>query len=160
MRTLLTETEEFIPFFIFAIYTGARTGEIQRLRWEDINWEEGFVTLEATKEGYTGYRPVPLPDCALAWLEPYQGREGEVVRSTNFLDAYRAVRIATGIPWVENLCRHTFASNHLAYYGDMEETRRAMNHEDYGQLRRHYVKAVTKKHAEEFYSLLPSNCIT
>jgi integrase len=42
----------------FAVNTGMRKGEIQNLKWHDINYERGIITLTETKNGETRYVPM------------------------------------------------------------------------------------------------------
>jgi integrase len=48
------------PLFVTAYFTGVRLGELLAWRWEQMDWEQGFVTLQAdeTKTGHA--RAVPI----------------------------------------------------------------------------------------------------
>lgn len=39
------------PFVMVALYTGMRAGEIQRLRWQDVNLEDGHIQVLRSKNG-------------------------------------------------------------------------------------------------------------
>jgi hypothetical protein len=56
--------------FVTAYFTGVRLGELLAWRWEQIDWEQGFVTLQAeeTKSGYARVVPVLAGDMR-RWLE-------------------------------------------------------------------------------------------
>ncbi|MFA5159820.1 MAG: tyrosine-type recombinase/integrase [Candidatus Omnitrophota bacterium] len=43
---------------LFAVNTGMRLGEIQGLKWEDVDFARGFITLRETKNGETRYVPM------------------------------------------------------------------------------------------------------
>lgn len=47
--------EALKPVILFAVNTGMRLGEIQGIKWGDVNFERGFVTLRETKNGETRY---------------------------------------------------------------------------------------------------------
>jgi integrase len=58
--------------------TGCRAGEITNLRWENVDWENGYLKLPDTK---TGYRNIPLSDEAkdlLAEISDQTGSESWV----------------------------------------------------------------------------------
>lgn len=47
-----TTSRSYVPWaFEFAIETGLRTGELIKLRWEDVNLEEGWVYVRPSKNG-------------------------------------------------------------------------------------------------------------
>ncbi|MGE0631269.1 MAG: tyrosine-type recombinase/integrase [Pseudobdellovibrionaceae bacterium] len=52
---------------LIAASLGLRFGEIANLRWKHIDFENGFATLETTKNG--DMRFVPLPDQVIAYLK-------------------------------------------------------------------------------------------
>ena len=59
------------PMVLLALTTGMRRGEVQGLRWPDIDFTRGQLQLRDTKNGEA--RPVPLPritqDCLKVWRE-------------------------------------------------------------------------------------------
>lgn len=58
------------PLFITAYFTGVRLGELLAIEWYQVDWEQGFITLNAerTKNGYT--RAVPILEGDMqTWLE-------------------------------------------------------------------------------------------
>jgi integrase len=57
------------PVFVLAISTGMRQGEIMGLNWEDVDLNQGRVTLHDTKNGER--RVVPVVDKALDLLKEH-----------------------------------------------------------------------------------------
>jgi integrase len=58
------------PLFVTAYFTGVRLGELLAIRWEQVDLEQGFITLSAadTKTGHS--RAVPILDGDMRfWLE-------------------------------------------------------------------------------------------
>lgn len=43
------------PLFVTSYFTGVRLGELLAIEWTQIDWEQGFITLNAgeTKTGYS-----------------------------------------------------------------------------------------------------------
>ncbi len=58
---------------LMAASMGLRFGEIANLRWRNIDFDNGFATLETTKNGDTRF--VPLPDQVTAYLKEKQTPE-------------------------------------------------------------------------------------
>jgi integrase len=48
------------PLFVTGYFTGVRLGELLAIEWNQVDWEQGFITLNAadTKAGYT--RAIPI----------------------------------------------------------------------------------------------------
>ena len=40
--------DHLVPVLWFAYHTGRRRGEILQIKWEDVNWEDGWITIRAT----------------------------------------------------------------------------------------------------------------
>ena len=58
------------PLFVTAYFTGVRRGELLAIRWNQVDWEQEFITLGSgeTKNGYS--RGVPILDGDMRfWLE-------------------------------------------------------------------------------------------
>ena len=134
-----------------ALYTGMRRGELFRLKWEDIDWERGFISL--TGDQSNGYdagpkggknKKIPLTEPAAEVLlqvkeaagddiGPYvfPGRDGKG-QLTDIRRQVRRIKEKAGLP--EDFrplhgLRHTFASS-LASSGevDMYTLQKLMTH--------------------------------
>ena len=99
------------------VMTGARHGEILKLRWDELNFERGCIELSESK---TGAKEIYLPPAALQVLSdlPRQDRNPFVIvgrrRGThlvNVKDAWGAIRRDAGLDDVRlHDLRHSFAS--------------------------------------------------
>jgi len=111
----------------FALLTGFRRGEVFGLRWDNVDLENGFVTLRDTKGGKDSTLPVstdalevlrrakevlPSPTCPLV----FPNRSGQ--KRKWFGNSWTAIKCRAGIPQEFRFhgLRHTFAS-HLASSG-------------------------------------------
>ena len=110
-----------------ALFTGMRRGEIFRLKWDDIDFRRGFITLKETKGGTD--TAIPLSDPAREVIEgrirtesPYvfPGRFGG--KRTDIKRALEKIRKRAKLPEgfrpLHGL-RHVFAS-HLASSGEVD----------------------------------------
>ena len=119
---------------LFAVNTGMRKGEIQRLRWSEINFNQGYLTAIETKNGETRY--VPINDTVKEVLlsirknpdSPYVfcAKDGE---SYDFRKSFETALGKSGIiDFRFHDLRHTFAS-HLAMKGvDLNTIRELLGH--------------------------------
>lgn len=88
----------FVPvMFEFAIETALRTGELCRLRWCDVNWEEKWIYVLPSKNG--DERHVPLSSRALALLKmvPQEGERVFPVHEGTLGVVYREMCEEAGI---------------------------------------------------------------
>jgi integrase len=62
--------DDLRPLFVTAYFTGVRLGELVAWQWEQVDWEQGFVTLraDATKSGHSRAVPILKGDMR-QWLE-------------------------------------------------------------------------------------------
>jgi integrase len=62
-----------------------------------------------------------------------------------------------GIEWIDNVMRHTFATYHLAAFGDAGKTAKELGHQDGVRLLyRHYAHAgLSKAEAEAYWRISP-----
>lgn len=61
--------DELKPLFVTSYFTGVRLGELLAWSWDQVDWEQGFITLnaDATKSGYS--RAIPIIDGDMrTWL--------------------------------------------------------------------------------------------
>lgn len=60
-------------------YTGLRPGlsELLRLRWEDINWDDGLILVRSAKKGGLKSRLVPMHHDFAATLQRWQKEDGD-----------------------------------------------------------------------------------
>jgi len=122
-----------------ALFSGMRRGEILKLRWEDIDYERGFIAIRDPKGGKDA--TIPLNDAVRRILKKvpqgesplvFPGRDGNV-RSDIRRTANR-IKKAAGLP--EDFrpmhgLRHVFASN-LASSGqvDLYTLQKLLTHKD------------------------------
>lgn len=127
------------------LYCGIRPAEVQRLKRDDVFWDEKLVLIrpQASKTG--GGRIVPLR-CA----QRLSAEECTVPK--NWQRRWQELRKAAGFNhWAADVCRHTFASYHAAYYRDLGQLQLEMGHRDCNLLRCRYMSPVLRREAERFW---------
>jgi hypothetical protein len=130
------------------IRPSAEDGEISRLDWSAVGAAEIYVSREVSKTGSDRYIPIHPRLRRLLRGHPAQGP----VAPANWRRVYRRLRGAVeGIAGAQDVTRHTYASHHLAAFGEAA-TRAAMGHADQSRtLFRHYRAAVNEAAGVRFF---------
>ena len=121
-----------------ALYTGMRRGEMFRLKWQDLDFQRGFIKLVDPKGGKDSQ--IPMNDSALNLFRDHPRTESEFVfpgrkggRRTYIKRALTRIKKATGLPddfRILHGLRHVYASI-LASSGqvDMFHLQKLLNHQ-------------------------------
>lgn len=129
------------------LYGGIRPTEVSRLQDGDINWEEGHVIIRPRASKTGGGRAVPLRG-----VRGIRKRDRHIPR--NWKRKWQALRRAAGFrgnSWVPDVCRHTFASYHAAFFRNIPELQLEMGHRDASLLMTRYMAPALKKDAAAFW---------
>ncbi len=127
------------PAFRLMLWCGIRPGEVQRLRWSDIDSKEGVVYIESWASKTGGARAVPLRGGALA-LCHHRHPDNELVAPRNWIRLWAKLRQRAGLrKWQRDALRHTFASFHLKHFHNLSQLQEEMGHRDCSLLRTRYL---------------------
>lgn len=136
------------------LWCGIRPGEVQRLRWGDIDPSEKMVYVESHASKTGGARAVPLRGGALV-LATEHHQPNELIAPKNWIRLWKRLRDTSRLqPWQRDALRHTFASLHLKHYHNILKLQEEMGHRDSSLLRTRYLnlRGVRKSTAREFFS--------
>ncbi len=140
------------------LYCGVRPAEVQRLRAEDIDWQERVVRIRPAVSKTGGGRLVPL-----RFPQPRVAAPPQLL-PRGWERRWRALRLAAGFSrWVPDVLRHTFASYHAAHFRNLPLLQLEMGHRDSSLLRTRYVSVagVSRQEAAQFFrseEALGSSC--
>ncbi len=152
-------SEETLPSVLLMVFCGIRVGEVSRLEWQDIDWEDSTIEITAEKAKREVHaRHVSIPPNAIEWLRPIAKRRGAIVpfetRHT-FTKALQDVRALAGWQpgeWPKNALRKTFISCHYESFGSIDETAKQAG-TSVGIIHRHYRKLIKEKEAKRLWAL-------
>lgn len=127
------------PMVATALYAGLRFEELTRLEWQDINFEQGLISVKSKEEGHTKShraRSIPLHPALRSVFNVWKRKKGycfEADGKKRTYSAYRALfkSVAKGaglgtLGW--HTLRHTFAS-HLVMAGvDLATVKELLGH--------------------------------
>ncbi len=155
---LLTHSSaEILPAVAIGLFCGLRRSEISRLDWSDLDFAQGHVEVKARNTKSAARRLVKMRKNLKAWLAPHRLKRGpvmpsEMVYRSRLEDASKNAGIKE---WPHNALRHSFASYHLAAFGNAPALAGEMGHGSTKMIFQHYRALVTPKVGKEFWSIAP-----
>jgi integrase len=155
----LADDLELLPFLVLGLFCGIRPdGELQKLEWSDVDLDGKVVTIRPEVSKTNRRRFVDISDNAKTWLQRAGTQTGRIVTWTESeLRSHRtANRKAAGIDrWIQQAMRHSYCSNWLAMYGDVNKLVLQSGHDSVDTMWRNYHKGVPKAEAEKFWAIRP-----
>lgn len=158
---------KYLPWLVLNAFSGLRSGEIRAdhkppLIWERIHRDRGIIEIPP-EQSKTGRRKlVPILPTLGAWLDVFGTRHGPVIhrpayrtetrRLGDLLD--REFRRLDG--WPDNAPRHSYGSHRVAEIRDIPAVSLEMDNSP-AIIRRHYLEAVTREQAEEYFGIHPGS---
>lgn len=136
------------------LWCGIRPGEVQRLRWGDIDPREGVVYISPQHSKTGGARVVPLHGAALVLAEE-EHPVHEHIAPPSWCDRWKKLRQAAKLnPWQQDTLRHSFASYHLKHFHNIVRLQEEMGHRDSSLLRTRYLnlRYITRRDAGIFFN--------
>lgn len=154
MDTAIRIAPELLPFFALCFFAGIRPETVERLGWEHVEKDRVYIPMELSKTPYDYEVPV-RPNLA-AWLAltPPERREGPIFGANMTKHLIYRVRRKSGVRWIPDGPRHTFASCVCALEGT-EKAVEQMGHRSPTMLYRHYRKLIGKEQAQAFFEIFP-----
>ena len=154
MDTAFRIAPELVPFFAICFFTGIRPETVERLGWEHVEKDRIFVPMELNKTPHD--YEVPLRPNLAAWLDltPPEKRKGPIWAVGIKKHMVGKARRKSGVKWIQDGPRHTFASCVCALEGT-EKAVEQMGHRSPTMLYRHYRKLIGKEQAQAFFEVFP-----
>ena len=127
------------------LYSGVRPAGVERIRPEDICRKEKQLIIRPRTSKTGGGRVVTL-------RHTERLREGEFTIPRDWQRKWRALRRAAGFrDWVPDVCRHTFATYHAAYFRNLPALQLEMGHRDATLLRTRYTMPMLSGVARRYW---------
>jgi hypothetical protein len=109
---------EFIPALVVGGFQGLRPAEFHAegakrppLKWEAFIWGDGILHIIGQKVRSKANRNIPLHPVTQAWLQPFNGKEGEIWKyKESYSKKMIALRKKAGVKSIYDGLRHSYAS--------------------------------------------------
>jgi len=144
-----------IPYLAISAFGAGRRAEIERLDFEDIDYDERIIRMDTEKTKTGQRRTLDIPDNLYAWLLPYKGETGPIVTTWDPLWRLRDKMQETGQwNWPKNCLRHSFISYHLMLHRNAPLTAELAGN-SVRIINETYKSLVTRASAEKWFSIVP-----
>ena len=154
-RLVSAASPEYLPVLAIGAFGGLRPEEINKLRWEDLDFHERTIRVNASAAKTRKKRFAEISDNLVAWLKPYVGRTGPVA-PPNLQKLRRATMKTAKIEkWPQDVLRHSFASAHYAFHRDPARTAVILGHRDQNMLLTHYRDLMKPSEAARYWTICP-----
>jgi integrase len=155
-RLLECASSDMLPFWTIGAFAGLRRAEIERLTWNEVDFEAGVIEVKASKAKTASRRLVTIQPNLREWLAPYRTRVGRVcpVNLQRKINEDRE-RAKLRSEWPQNALRHSFGSYHLAQFNDAAKLALEMGNSP-ATIFRHYRQLVKPNQAERYWKIAPA----
>jgi len=158
-RLLECASSEMLPFWTIGAFAGLRRAEIERLTWNEVDFDALVIEVKASKAKTASRRLVTIQPNLCEWLAPYRTRTGRVcpVNLQPKINEDRE-RAKLRSEWPQNALRHSFGSYHLAQFNDAAKLALEMGNSP-ATIFRHYRQLVKPKEAERYWKIAPASAL-
>src|SRR5215469_11545386 len=155
-RLLECASSDMLPFWTIGAFAGLRRAEIERLTWNEVDFDSGVIEVKASKSKTASRRLVTIQPNLREWLAPYRTCVGRVC-PVNLQKKINEDRERAGLRagWPQNALRHSFGSYHLAQFNDAAKLALEMGNSP-ATIFRHYRQLVKPKDAERYWKIAPA----
>jgi integrase len=154
-KLLENASPETLPYWAIGGFAGLRSAELERLEWQDIDFERGLVEVTPSKSKTASRRHVQIQPCLSAWLAPYRSHTGKVCPAGLRARLERDRQNARIEVWPSNGLRHSFCSYHLEHFKEAGVLCAEAGHTNPSVTQRFYRRRVKPEAAKWWWSIMP-----
>jgi integrase len=155
-RLLESASVETLPYWAIGAFAGLRSAEIERLAWDQVDFERGLIEIKAKNAKTASRRHVKIQPNLAEWLTPYRNACGPVC-PMGLRGKLEADRERAGLrqDWPQNALRHGFGSYHLAMFPDAAALALQMGNSP-TMIFKHYRELVKPDAAKAYWNIRPA----
>lgn len=145
-----------LGYLCLCVFGGLRPSEAERVEWKDLSFEGKEVYV--THKSKTGFRRFVLRDTDTLWIwlnHIKTVRPNEPLNPTvNHGGLQRKFRHDLGLPWAQDVLRHSFGTYYYNLTHDLNQVAHDMGN-SVAVCKRYYVREVKKAWTNAFWGLRP-----
>ena len=146
-----------VPMAIKA-FTGIRTEEMLRLKWEHLNFKTKYVTLQAEVTKTKQRRLIPMAENLIAWLEPHKKESGRICdrwqRPQALSQAFERHGTRNSIHVGANKFRNSYISYRVAVTHDVQRVALESGNSP-RVIQREYLELATEEDGKRWFAAMP-----
>lgn len=144
------------PYVALALFGAVRpNGELARLRWDQLNFQDGQLTIASEQEKTHRARTIALEGPLRSWLEWAAKRDQKIIHPPDFWPNFRALRQKAKLTrWPADVLRHTGVSYYFRKTGSYGLTAEWAGNSE-AIIKARYQGRVTTAEAAAFWILHP-----
>ena len=144
-----------LPMYAIGLFSGVRVEELEKTTWDMIDLEEGEIRLPGRITKTRMPRNIEICSALGTILKTCTSSSGPIVTQVNLRGRRERLLSLAGIKNRRNALRHSFASYHAAKHRDPGALQQLLGQETPSVLYKHYIAAVRKTDAEQYFRLRP-----
>jgi integrase len=152
---------KLLPYLVLGFFCGIRPdGELSEVEWSDVKAAQVVIRPEVSKTNRRRF--VDISPNARAWLNAYVARGGVMMgRVVQFTPSeLRGHRIANWkaagvVKWPQTGMRHSYCSNWLAAFKDVNKLVLQSGHDNVDTMWRSYHQGIQESEAARYWALIP-----
>lgn len=157
-KMLFGAPDWLIPTLALKFFSGLRTEEMLRLKWEDIKFAQDTIFLGKLVTKTKQRRIVPLLPNLKLWLAPHRQAEGLIaarwVSAHTLSKAWSNRAKEVGVPYKKNGMRNSYISYRIAMVKNIAQVALESGNSP-GVIQREYLELVTEEEAKKWFSIVP-----
>ena len=157
-RCLKKKWYDRLTVFVLVGFCGLRLEESSKIKWSDIDMENGKVMVSADIAKKAAFRRNVIPPNAMKWLRAvYDARRTGPIIGTNWKNLIRSAVRFSHIDCPKNGIRHSFCSYALETGMPLAECVAMMGHNGSpAMINSHYRNIVEPKEAKKWWAIVPN----
>lgn len=156
LQTLFDNVETgWMPYLAVCAFVGTRASEATSIEWQDINFQEKVIVLDARHTKTKRRRVAHMPDTLVEWLNSYKGKkEGPICPAKNSNKMTARLSDKSGVPWVHNGLRHSYITYQMAILRDAAKVAEQCGNSPQ-QVQVNYKANATESEARKWFAIRP-----
>jgi integrase len=157
IEKLLRAGDRLMPYIAIGAFAGVRSSEIERLTWDDLDFESNTIHLSSSVTKTKRRRLALMSDNLIQWLNSYTGeKKGSIIPEKFQFQWHRASVCETaGVTWKPNALRKSYISYRMAQEdADAAKVAKQCGNSP-AMVEEHYKGLVSPKVAEKWFAVTP-----